>query len=151
MSFGSSYYKVGLWIWLHLSNMPSPFEFAFAFWICLDNSLIDQRVWVCIECARTDNAEEVKRRWPGRWGNVPSPSRQAIKIKFDKFLREGTCLNFNKGRSGHMRTARTRENINFVRQSLEENRRCSTRRNSLGLSRSTFHRIVKNDIKFHLW
>ncbi len=38
------------------------------------------------------NAEEVKRRWPGCWDDVPVPSRKAIKTTFDKFMREGTCL-----------------------------------------------------------
>ena len=48
-----------------------------------------------------------------------------------------------------MKTGRTLENINLVLQSLEENGQRSSRRNGLGLSRCTFNRIVKIDLKFH--
>lgn len=109
----------------------------------------DQRVWVCIEYARVNNAEEVRRRWLGRWPGDRAPTRAAIKRTYDKFLTEGTCLNLNKGRSGRTRTGRTMENIALVRQSLLENGQRSTRRNGLGLSRCTFNRIVKIDLKFH--
>ena len=32
----------------------------------------DQRIWICLEHARFQNAAEVRRRWPGRWGNTPA-------------------------------------------------------------------------------
>ena len=96
-----------------------------------------------------NNAEEVIRRWPIHWANVPSPSKHTMIKTFRKFVREGTCHNLNKGRSGRTRTARTAENIELVRQSLTENRQRSSRRNGLGLSLRTFQRIVKFDLKFH--
>jgi hypothetical protein len=78
------------------------------------------------------------------------PSKVTIKATFEKFrVREGTCHNLNKGRSGRLRTLRTQENIDVVRQSLLEDVIRSARRNGLGLSRSSFNRIVKMDIKFH--
>ena len=82
-----------------------------------------------------NNFEEVRRRWVGRWLNDRAPTRAAIKRTFDKFLREGTCFNLNKGRSGRMRTGKTMEGIELVRQSLEENGQSSSRRNGLGFSR----------------
>lgn len=63
-------------------------------------------------------------------------------------MRESVRLNRNKGRSGRTKTAITRGNIEFVRQSFEENGVFS-RRNGLGLGRSSFHRIAKHDVKFH--
>ena len=52
----------------------------------------DQRVWICLECARVNNAREVIRHWAGRWGNLPAPSEQLRKrFNFQTFLREGTC------------------------------------------------------------
>ena len=38
---------------------------------------IQQRVWVCLQYATVNNAEEVIRRWPIYWGNdhVPCPSK----------------------------------------------------------------------------
>lgn len=102
----------------------------------------DQRVWICVEYARVNNAEEVRRRWLGHLQNDRVPTRATIKRTFDKFATEGTCLNLNKGRSGRMRTGRTLENIDLVLQSLEENGQRSSRKNGLGLSRYTFNRIV---------
>ena len=109
----------------------------------------DQRVWICLEYAKVNNACEVLRRWAERWGNLPPPTKRTVMITYRKFVREGTCLNVNKGRSGRRRTARTAENIELVRESLTENGQRSGRRNGLGLSRATFERIVKFDIKFH--
>lgn len=109
----------------------------------------DQRVSICLEYARVNNACEVLRRWAERWGNLPAPTKRTVMKTYRKFVHEGTCLNINKGRSGRRRTARTAENIELVRQSLTENGQRSGRRNGLGLSRTTFERIVKIDIKFH--
>ena len=54
---------------------------------------VQQRVWVCLEYAMVNNAEEVIRRWPIHWGNVPSPSKHTVIKTFRKFVREGTCHN----------------------------------------------------------
>ena len=110
---------------------------------------IAQRVWVCIEYARVNNAQEVIRRWAIYWDNIPAPSKQTVIKTFRKFGREGSCHNLNKGRSGRTRTARTAENIELVRRSLTENGQRSSRRNGLGLSRRTFQRIVRLDLNFH--
>ena len=109
----------------------------------------DQRVWMCIEYARTNNVCQVLRQWPVRWHGIPAPSKPTIKATFEKFMREGTCHNLNKGRSGRLRTVRMEENIEVVRQSLLEDGLRPARRNGLGLSRSSFNRIVKLDIKCH--
>ena len=63
---------------------------------------------------------EVRRRWPGRWGNIPAPTKQKISTTYRKFLREATCRNLNKGRSGCPRKAKTPENIELVRESLAQ-------------------------------
>ena len=104
----------------------------------------EQRVWVCLQHASIQNAVEVKRRWPSRWGNVPSPIKRTITKAYQKFLQEATCHDLNKGRSGRRRNARTPKNI-------EQHGNRSSRRNGLGLSRSSFHRIAKLDITFHLY
>ena len=109
----------------------------------------DQRIWMCLHHARIQNAAEAKRRWPHRWENAPSPTKQTITKAYQKFLQEATCHDLNKGRSGRRRTARTPENIELVRESLTLHGNRSSRRNGLGLSRSSFHRISKLDIRFH--
>ena len=103
----------------------------------------DQRLWVRLQHANIQNAVEVKRRWPGGWGNVPSPIKRTITKTYQKFLQEATCHDLNKGRSGRRRTARTPKNIEHVRESLTQRGNRSSRRNGLGLSRSSFHRTAK--------
>ena len=45
----------------------------------------DQRVWICVEMARVNNAAEVLRRWPARWPNVHPPVRKTIMQTYRKF------------------------------------------------------------------
>ena len=56
----------------------------------------DKRVWICVEYARVNNAEEVRRRLLGHWPNDRVPNRATIKRTFDKFVTESTCLNLKK-------------------------------------------------------
>ena len=44
----------------------------------------DQRVWICVEYARVNNAEEVRRRWLGHWPNDRVPTTATIKRTFDR-------------------------------------------------------------------
>ena len=120
--------------------------FYFRFILDMPRLSKDQRVWVCLEHARIQNAAEVRTRWPGRWGNIPAPSKRTISTTHWKFLQEATCHDLNKGRSGHPRTARTPENIELVRESLTQHGNRSSRRNGLELSSRSFHRIAKPDI-----
>ena len=61
--------------------------------------------------------------------------------------------NLNKGRSGRRRTERCLENIQAVREALENQEdgapRISARRNGLGLTSATFNRITRLDLGFH--
>ena len=109
----------------------------------------EQRVWVCLEHTKCNNATEVRRRWQGHWGDIPAPPKRTITKTYRKFLQEATCHDLNRVRSGRVRTARTPEIIERVRETLLQLSKRSSRRNGLGLSRSSFHRIAKLDIKFH--
>ena len=87
--------------------------------------------------------------------NARCPSRGTVYSNVRKYATTGTSLNFNKGRFGRMRTARSAENIEAVRNAIEDARgeapelRISCRRNSLGLSSTTFNRITRLDLHFH--
>jgi hypothetical protein len=52
----------------------------------------NQRVWICLEYARVNNACEVLRRWAERWGNLPAPTKRTVMKTYRKFVHEGTCL-----------------------------------------------------------
>ena len=64
-------------------------------------------------------------------------------------MTEGSSLNLNKDRSGRRRTERTQKNINLLKEKLIEDPRISVRKNGLDISKSTFNRITKNDLKQH--
>jgi len=90
--------------------------------------------------------EAFRERFPDR--NLPAKS--TIQRNVEKYLREGTSLNLNKGRSGRIRTTRTQENINQVRELLQEQPRViSCRRNPIGLPKTSFNEITTKDLKWH--
>ena len=80
----------------------------------------NKRVWICLEFARTNNANEVLRCWNNRWPNVQAPTVSTILKTFNKFVEERTCLNLNKERSGRRRTARTPGNVAMVSNALQQ-------------------------------
>ena len=61
-----------------------------------------------------------------------------------------TSVNLNNGKSGRTRTVRTLENIEMVRRRLIQNPRNTwLRRNGVGISKSLFQRITKQELLFH--
>ena len=75
------------------------------------------------------------------------PTNGAIWKNVKKHEREGTSLNINKGRTGKRRGVRTEETIEVVRLYVESNAtKVSCRRNRLELRRSTFNKIMKQDL-----
>ena len=88
--------------------------------------------------------EQFRQAFPGR-----NPStKSTIQSNVRKYDDEGTSLNLNKGRSGRRRPARTDQNIQRV-QDLLGQQQVSCRKNTLGLSKLTFNRIVKSDFLCH--
>ena len=129
------------------NKLPGHVSLLFCRRINMPHLTKDQRVWICLEYGRVNNACEVLRRWAERWGDVPAPTKRTVMQTYGKFVHEGTCLNVNKGRSGRRRTARTAANIEMVRQSLMENGLRSGRRNGFGLSRTTFEIIRRHKLR----
>ena len=102
-----------------------------------------------LEMSRVQNALQVRRSWRSHWPGIPAPSAVTIKNNYLKFVNHGTSLNRNRGNSRRPRTARSQQNIARVRRSLRRNVNISSRRNGLGISRSSFNRIVRQDILFN--
>ena len=84
-------------------------------------------------------------RFSGR--NPPAPS--TISRNVNKYLNAGTSLNLNKGNSGRRRSIQTAENIEAVRDVLQQNPYASARRNPVPISSTSFNRIIRLDIKWH--
>ena len=65
-----------------------------------------------------------------------------------QYKTERSSLNLNKDRSGRWKTERAQENINRLQEKLIENPRILARKNGLEISKSTFNRITKLDLKW---
>ena len=88
-----------------------------------------------------------KRRFNiGRHGNVPS--RNSILRWVNALRTTGSLLKAKP--PGPVRTTRTSENVNRVREAITRNPRRSARRHSteLGISQSTMQRILQKDLVF---
>lgn len=109
----------------------------------------EQRVFIVEEYFRSNNIAVVLNGFVGRFPDRRRPTRRTITKLLEKFQTRGTVKNQNAGNSGRLRTARTPENVELVRQTLEENPEISARRNGLGLSRSTFNKITLLDLNYH--
>lgn len=109
-----------------------------------------QRVFVVKTWISTRSFIEVKRLFQNNFPEREPPTRKTIWINVKKYENHGTSLNRNIGNSGRRRTARSDENITRVQDILADPPiGFSSRRNGLGLSQSTFTRIVKKDLKWH--
>lgn len=109
----------------------------------------EQRVFVVTKFLQSGSIRDVQALFEEHFPDRPSPTKTTIWRNVKKYQTEGTSLNINKGRSGRKRTRRTDENIELVRQHLQENHNVSCRKNGLDMDRTTFHRIVKHEIKFY--
>ena len=111
----------------------------------------EQRVFVVTSYLRTGSFKLVQQDFEQRFPKRALTTKKTIWTNVNKFKTEGKTSNLNRERSGCRRTERTRENINRVREKLIENPKISKRRNGLDISKSTFNRIVKNDLKYHAY
>lgn len=60
-----------------------------------------------------------------------------------KLIQNGTISNLHKGNGGRRGTARTLNNIDAVHNAVRENECISCRPNEVGLSSSSFNKIVR--------
>ena len=56
----------------------------------------DNRVWVCSEIPRVQNAHAVPRLWPDRWPGRRLPTIHAILKNYRKYRQHGTSINRNE-------------------------------------------------------
>ena len=90
----------------------------------------------------------VKEAFSDKFPERAVPSKSTIERNVKKYRNHATSLNRNKKNSGRKRSARTVEKIEAVRALLERNPRVCARDNGL-LTKSSFNRITKRDLKFH--
>ena len=91
---------------------------------------------------------KVLERCREKYPDVRFPSRVTA-------YKNATSCNTNKGRSGRQKTSRCPENIEAVREALDNleagAQRISARRNGLSLSSAAFNRITRLDLLLNLY
>jgi hypothetical protein len=110
---------------------------------------VEQRVFVVAKYLETGSYNAVTDAFQQRFPERNPPAKRTIYQNVKKYRNNGTSLNLNRGHSGRRISARTPENIELVRNSLNDNPTVSTRRNEIPISRSTFQRIIKGDLNWH--
>lgn len=105
------------------------------------------------EFHRTQSVTAALQGFRRQFPDARCPTRPTVYSNVRKYAATGTSLNLNKGNSGRRRTARSAENVQAVRDvmqnQLQDGQRISSRRNGLGLTQSTFNRITRLDIRWH--
>ena len=110
----------------------------------------EQRVFVVTQFTLIPNVTAVQNAFRIRFPDRNPPVRNTILKNVRKYQNTGTSLNRNKSNSGRRRTARNEANIAAVRELLEETPRdVSVRRNAVAVSKSSFNRITRLDIRWH--
>ena len=113
---------------------------------------VDNRTksFCCFNYTKTQSIAAVQNAFLERFPDRNPPCKTTILRNFQKYSNASTSLNLNKGNSGRRRTTRTEENIAAIRALLEENPRVSARRNPIDISSSSFNRITKFELRWHV-
>ena len=109
----------------------------------------EQRVFIVTHYYETGSVDEVKRSFEEQYPAEKLPSRSTVWRNVHKYKTHGTSLNRNKGNSGRKISVRTDEQIEEIRELLIVSPKVVSRRNGVGISKTTFNKITKYDLKFH--
>ncbi len=107
----------------------------------------DQRIFIVSRFKLIHNYDRVRTEFLQMFPERNSLSWITVRRTVEKFNDHGTILNRNKGNSGRRKTGRTEENIALVANVIRENPQSTVRRNGSKLSKRSFYRILKFDLK----
>lgn len=109
----------------------------------------DERVFIVTNYAITRSYRQVQNLFRLQFNQLHPPCKRTIWKNWRKYRQSGTSLNLNKGNSGRLITTRTQRNVRRVLNTVRENPRISCRRNTLGISKSSFNRIIRKNINWY--
>ncbi|KAF2362950.1 Protein of unknown function DUF4817 [Trinorchestia longiramus] len=109
----------------------------------------EQRIFIVLEYETTKNCEQVRRAFNETFSERNSPDKKTVCRTVRKFYEHGSISNRYKGNSGREIIQRTENNIAILQRAITESPTTSVRRNETNLSKATFHRILKKDIRPH--
>ena len=81
----------------------------------------EQRVSIVKNYLQTQSSTAVQKAFQARFSGRNPPAPSTILRNVNKYLNAGTSLNLNKGNSGRRRSIQTAENIEAVRDVLQQN------------------------------
>jgi hypothetical protein len=94
----------------------------------------EQRVFIVINYTRTQSTTQVRNAFQQRFPDRNPSSQSTILSNVRQYSNAGTSLNLNKGNSGRRRTIQTAQNIDAVRDLLQQNPHVTARRNPIPIS-----------------
>ena len=109
----------------------------------------EQRVFVITTYYETRSPHAIQEAFMQQFPDRQPPNKTTIWRNVFKYERKGTSLICNKGNSGRRRSVRTGENIELLRNTLEQHPHVTTRINPINISRSSFNRTTKIDLRWH--
>ena len=109
----------------------------------------EQRTFVVKTYYETKSYIAVQQAFRVRFPNREPPTGANVHKNVQKYELKGTSPNLNKEASGRPRTGRSQQNIQLVRDAIEEDPTVSARRNGTGLPSATFNRITRLDLNLH--
>jgi hypothetical protein len=108
---------------------------------------IPERTFIVEKYFETKSVVAVLRQFQIAFPGRNPPSSLSVWPNVNKYRLHGTSLNRNKGNSGRRKTGRSEEDIQAVREQLENNPhacKCEKKRPS-----TTFNRITRLDLRWH--
>lgn len=110
---------------------------------------VEQRTFLVKRYLETKNVNQTLAEFSRRFPNRPAPKRSTVHKNVKKFSENGSVENLHKGRSGRRKSARTIRNIQLVQNAVLHNEKITCRRNPLLISKTSFNRIMRLDLKYH--
>ena len=110
---------------------------------------VTERIFIVKTWERTGSYVTVQNEFVLEFPDRAPPVKNTIKNVVNKFSDKGTVHNQNAFNSGRRRTTRTPENVERVRLAIEVNPEITSRRNVIGIPKSSFNEITRVDLNYH--
>lgn len=110
----------------------------------------EQRTFIVLTMSKCPNNPAIVQRKFEQEFDIPAPSRLTLSRIWQKFSLHGKVTDLIRGRSGRKRSVRTAENEDDIVTTIESDEKVTIRRMALSVaaSRSSIHRMLKDDLKF---
>ena len=110
----------------------------------------EKRVFMVVQYLQSGSTEQTTARFIQQFPGARVPHRMTILKNVRKYKAHGTSRNRNKEACGRHRTVKSQAYVQLVMQALQQDHDASARRTNMpNMSKSSFNRITRHDIKWH--